>query len=321
MSLLGIDIGGTKIAFALFSEDGALLSKETTLLENRKGCEVGELITGTISNIQNRQALSGNNIMSVGLSVPGIYRYKTGTVWAPNIPGWDDYPLLEEAKKAAGDIPVTIDNDRACSMFGEMWQGNARGCKNAVFMVVGTGIGAGVLVNGEILRGQSDIAGATGWMALKTPFEEKYTGCGCFEYYASGAGIVRSARDTAREFKYYQGDLSETGDGKFSARDIFNLSDEGDPVAIRVVDQCIRFWGMAVANFISIFNPEKILLGGGIFGPAEKYLQKIREEAERWAQPISFSEVSIEISALKKDAGVYGAGYLAMKNVSNGHSK
>ena len=176
-------------------------------------------------------------------------------------------------------------------------------------------------MNGEILRGQSDIAGATGWMALKTPFEEKYTGCGCFEYYASGAGIVRSARDTAREFKYYQGDLSETGDGKFSARDIFNLSDEGDPVAIRVVDQCIRFWGMAVANFISIFNPEKILLGGGIFGPAEKYLQKIREEAERWAQPISFSEVSIEISALKKDAGVYGAGYLAMKNISNGHSK
>ena len=143
MSLLGIDIGGTKIAFALFSEDGALLSKETTLLENRKGCEVGELITGTISNIQNKQALSGNNIMSVGLSVPGIYRHKTGTVWAPNIQGWDDYPLLEEAKKAAGDIPVTIDNDRACSMFGEMWQGNARGCKNAVFMVVGTGIGAG----------------------------------------------------------------------------------------------------------------------------------------------------------------------------------
>ena len=141
------------------------------------------------------------------------------------------------------------------------------------------------------------------------------TGCGCFEYYASGAGIVRSARETAKDFKYYQGDLSETGEGKLTARDIFAAYNEGDPVAIRVMEQCIRFWGMAVANFVSIFNPEKVILGGGIFGPAEIYLQQIKEEAAKWAQPISFGEVSVEVSALKRDAGVYGAAYLALKNL------
>jgi glucokinase len=314
MSLLGIDIGGTKIAFAVFGEDGTIIARETILLERRSGNDAGTLITENIKFISERQKSSGDHIVSIGISIPGIYREQTGTVWAPNINGWDDYPLLNKVKEVAVEIPVIIDNDRACSMFGELWQGNARGCRNAVFIAVGTGIGAGILVNGEILRGQSDIAGATGWMALKTPYEEKYKGCGCFEYYASGAGMVKVARETAMEFNYYHGDLSDTDDGKLTASDIFEAFDSGDPVARRVVDQSIRLWGMAVANFVSIFNPEKIILGGGIFGPAEKYLQQIKDEAARWAQPISFSEVSVEVSSLKGDAGVYGAAYLAMKN-------
>lgn len=315
MSLLGIDIGGTKIAFAIFSEDGTLGSKETVRIEGRRGDEVGALITETLKILQGQLAEEGKSIDSIGISVPGLYRQETGTVWAPNISGWDDYPLLKKVKETSGEIPVMIDNDRACSMFGEIWQGNARGCRNAVFIAVGTGIGAGILVNGEILRGKSDIAGATGWMALKTPYEEKYKGCGCFEYYASGAGMVKVAVETSKEFNYYHGDLSDINDEKMTAGDIFEAFEEGDPVARRVVDQAIRLWGMAVANFVSIFNPEKIILGGGIFGPAEKYLQQISDEAGKWAQPLSFREVSVEVSALKGDAGVYGAGYLAMRNL------
>jgi glucokinase len=314
MSLLGIDIGGTKIAFAVFSGEGAIISRETILIEGRKGDEVGAVITGTIEKLQVGMTAEGHRIDSVGISIPGIYRNKTGTVWAPNIPGWDDYPLLDKAKDAAVDIPVVIDNDRACSMLGEMWKGNAKGCRNAVFLAVGTGIGAGILVNGEILRGESDIAGATGWMALKTPFERKYSDCGCFEYYASGSGMVKVAMETAKEFNYYHGDLADINDEKLTAGDIFEAFENGDPVARRVVDQAIALWGMAVANFVSIFNPEKIILGGGIFGQAEKYLQQIKDEAARWAQPISFREVSVEVSVLKGDAGVYGAAYLALMN-------
>src|SRR5678815_4753324 len=115
---------------------------------------------------------------------------KTGKVWAPNIPDWGDYPLLEEVENVSGEIPVTIDSDRACYILGELWQGNARGCTDAIYLSVGTGIGAGILTDGKVLRGSHDIAGAIGWMALTRPFSEEYTDCGCFETYASGEGIA-----------------------------------------------------------------------------------------------------------------------------------
>ena len=124
MALLGIDLGGTKLAFAVFSETGKILHKETISLENRKGVEVGNLITTDIIGLIN----SGEHpVESIGISVPGIYYIKTGKVWAPNIPGWDDYPLLQEVKKVSGEIPVNIDSDRACYLLGESWQGTARG--------------------------------------------------------------------------------------------------------------------------------------------------------------------------------------------------
>src|SRR4030042_3779018 len=134
MSLLGIDLGGTKLSSAIFSEDGTLLMKETVALENRRGKEVGLIITDQIGKFLNSDKLSSNEVSSIGISVPGISHTESGTVWAPNIPGWDDYPLSEEVKSVCGSIPVSIDSDRACYMLGELWQGNARGCRNAVFL-------------------------------------------------------------------------------------------------------------------------------------------------------------------------------------------
>ena len=181
MSLSGIDLGATKVTFATFSEAGIITSKETVLLGQRKGKKVGRLIAEKTKYLLESAENQVDKIKSIGISVPGISYSDTGTVWAPNIPGWNDYPLLQEIKNVAGDIPVTIDSDRACYILGEFWQGNARGCRDAVFLSVGTGIGAGILVNGEVLRGSNDIAGAIGWMALNRPFNDKYISCGCFE--------------------------------------------------------------------------------------------------------------------------------------------
>ena len=147
MSILGIDLGGSKIATALFSESGTLLTKESVSLGRRNGPEVGGLIGEQVKKYQ-----SSSPIKSIGVSVPGISRHKTGTVWAPNIEGWEDYPLLNEIQQIAGSIPVEIDNDRACSILGEQWQGSARGCRDAIFIAVGTGIGAGILIDGNVLR-------------------------------------------------------------------------------------------------------------------------------------------------------------------------
>jgi glucokinase len=316
MALLAFDLGGTKLATAVFNEDGNVLSREITALDQRKGSEVAELMVNLFLSTRDAASLTGNGIKSIGISVPGIYRSKTGSVWAPNISGWDDYPLLEEIKKVAGEIPVTIDSDRACYILGELWKGNAQKCNDAIFLAVGTGIGAGILINGTVLRGSHDIAGAIGWMALDKPFKADYISCGCFEHYTSGEGIAALAQKFVNETKGYSGVLRNKTLEEINCHDVFNAYDVNDEIAVKVVQDCIEYWGMATANLVSLFNPEKIIFGGGVFGPAVSLIPKIKEEATKWAQPISIKQVSFEASGLAGDAGVYGAGFLALKNLS-----
>lgn len=310
MSLLGIDLGGTKLAITVFSVEGTELHKEVFPLGGRKGKEVASLITGNIDIIL--QSNQYNPIRAIGISVPGISRMKSATVWAPNIPGWDDYPLLSEVQEVAGEIPVRIDSDRTCSMLGEIWKGKASGCKDVIFLAVGTGIGAGIMVNGTIIRGSNDIAGAIGWMALSTPYIKEYEDCGCFEYYASGNGIARVAQKLLKEQKSYQGQLRKIPVEELTSHDIFTALELNDPVADSVLKICVGYWGMVIANLVSIFNPEKIILGGGVFGPAVQFIPAIKAEALKWAQPISIHQVSLESSVLGSDAAVYGAGFLAL---------
>lgn len=313
MTAAGIDLGGTKLSLAVFSDEGKMRYKETMPLNNRSGKQAGQFITGAIKELLIRQNDNGNIIHSIGIAVPGISRSKTGTVWAPNITGWDEYPLLEEVQQVCDGIPVTIDSDRACYILGESWQGNAKGCKDAVYLAVGTGIGAGILTGGSILRGAHDIAGAIGWMALAKPFDIKYISCGCFEYHASGEGIAKVAKEILENNNTYSGQLNNKPMTDITAHDVFSAYESNDLVAIAVVKQCTEFWGMAIANLVSLFNPEKIILGGGVFGPAIKFISHIREEACRWAQPVSIQQVSIEASALGTDAGLYGAALLALQ--------
>ncbi len=314
MSVLGIDLGGTKLACAIFSEDGDILFREAVAIGKRKGQEVGSLITGTIGNLIERSGSEGRRVRSIGISVPGIYSSKTGRVWAPNIGGWTDYPLLSEVSSVSGGIPVAVGSDRSCYILGEVWKGNAKGCRDAVFMSVGTGIGAGVMINGEILRGSNDIAGSTGWMALSRPFREEYAACGCFEYHASGSGIAMVAKEILTGHSEYDSILRKTARDEITSREVFAAYEKGDKVAVMVIREAVEFWGMAVANFVSLFDPEKIIFGGGVFGPAVSLIPDIGKAAARWAQPVSFARVRLDVSGLGGDAGVYGAGFLALKN-------
>ncbi|HNX66837.1 MAG TPA: ROK family protein [Bacteroidales bacterium] len=312
MAVLGVDIGGTKMALASFTNEGEIIKSSVVSLVKGDGRETGGMIKSIINSYLIASAKEGNRIESVGICVPGIYRQKKGTVWAPNIPGWDDYPLLQEVKTITGTIPVNIDSDRACYILGECWKGNARGCRDAIFMSIGTGIGAGIMIDGRVVRGSNDIAGATGWMALDRPYRKEYLTCGCYEYNASGEGIAKVTREYLNSDSDYTGILRKKPVEKITSRDVFDAYDANDKIAVKVIEGSIELWGMAVANFVSLFNPEKIILGGGVFGPAVKLIPLIIKEAERWAQPISITQVSIEPSGLGTDAGVYGAAYLAL---------
>ena len=313
MAVIGLDLGGTKIAAAVFSPQGEILHEDTTLLAGRVGPEVGALLSLQLRAEMDHAAARGATVDGIGVSVPGIFHHATRTVWAPNIPGWESYPLQAELEASVKPgVRVRLDSDRACSILGETWLGAAKGCTHAIFLAVGTGIGAGIMVDGVILRGSRDIAGAVGWMALDRPYCSSYRVCGPFEWPASGEGLVRFARQILAEQPALTGALRSKPPGILTTADVFAALEGGDPLAERVMDNAIELWGMAVANLVSVFDPEKIVVGGGVFGPAVRFLPRIRAEAERWAQPISMDKVEVVASALEGAAALCGAGRLAL---------
>jgi glucokinase len=307
-TFISIDLGGTKCAGALISEDGEIIYKNKEKISGLEGEKVSNVILSIILQLKGKLP-SGYLLAGVGISVPGISNLKNGTVWAPNILGWDHYPLhayLED--KLGSEMAVHIDSDRACCISGEVWQGAAKGFKNAIFLAFGTGIGAGILIDGKVLRGNSDIAGAIGWLALDHHYPEEYRQYGCFEYNASGDGLVRLAIDIFnRKHPDTSLDISN-----LSAKDIFAAHKNNDELALLTIDVAIDYWAKGVANLVSIFNPEIIIFGGGVFGPGLNFLDQIYERSKKWAQPIAIKEVKLVGGQLGVNAQLYGATHLVM---------
>ena len=316
MSTIALDIGGTKIAGALFDADGRMLHHCKRLLEQRTGGEVGDLAVEVIGEVLSA-APAHTTIEGVGICIPGIVYSKTERVWAPNIPGWDNYPLADHIRAGMPErsVPICIESDRSCHILGEVWKGAAQGCDNALFIAVGTGIGVGILMDGRLLHGQSDIIGAAGWMALQPPYLSDYDACGCFESYASGNGLGSQAQKRLLEDPAYQGPMRQKPIEEISAYDVFALYPSGDPIATAVLHKAIQFWGMASANLVSLLNPQKVIWGGGIFGPAVPFINDIYREALRWAQPISIRQTAFVASQVE-EAGLLGAAYLIIRNQS-----
>ncbi|MEA5006382.1 MAG: ROK family protein [Rikenellaceae bacterium] len=312
MVYIGIDLGGTKVSGAIFKEDNSIVIQERMMLEGRGGTEVSDLISELCKRLLMLSAIPNNQEISIGICVPGIAYSKTGRVWAPNIPGWEDFPLRDELLKVFPNASITSESDRTCYILGETSQGIARGCQNAIFIAVGTGIGAGILIDGKILHGHSDIVGATGWMALKPSYTKEYDKCGCFETYASGTGIALQARKLIMNNGSYKGTLAKIPIETITAHDVFKAYSENDSIADKVIDDAIEMWGMASANFVSLFNPEMIVFGGGVFGPAASLIEKIYAEAVKWAQPISIKQCTFAATTLPDTAGLYGAGRTAI---------
>ncbi len=318
-TVIGIDIGGTKISSGLFLPNGDILRKEIRFLDGRKGKQVIQIIGIMLESLIHHAKIETYKVVAIGVCVPGIYNPIKKTAWAPNIPEWNNIPLWGDLTDIINDssIKIVIESDRSCYILGEIWKGCAKGCTDAIFIAVGTGIGAGILSNGKIIRGNSGIGGAIGWLAMKQPYKSEYDTCGNFEYYASGNGLVRSAVEILTQNKEKTSSLDSIPFDEITARDIFKAFEKQDPVAIAVIHKAINYWGMTVANLVSIFNPQKVIFGGGVFGPAGQFLTQIFNEAKKWAQPLSIKEVSLEVSNLEGDAGLIGAGYLAIMTLND----
>jgi glucokinase len=306
---ISIDLGGTKCSAALVSWQGELTQYQSVELAGARGTAVGELVLEKIEELLAHAALKHRDVAGIGISVPGISDRQRQTVWAPNIEGWEKFPLQPYLQDhlTRHDLPILIESDRGCSVLGEHWLGIAQGVKDVIFLSVGTGIGAGIMADGKLIRGSHDIAGAIGWMALQRPFDNKFKSCGNFEYYASGEGLVRAANEMITEHAARL--FPRRAVRGMKAEELFESLKKNDQVALKVIEQAVELWGMACANLVSLFNPEIIVFGGGVFGPAVQFLERIYREAIRWAQPVAMRQVRFVETALKGNAPLLGAAY------------
>jgi glucokinase len=192
---------------------------------------------------------------------------------------------------------------------GEAWLGVARGMKDVVILAVGTGIGAGILVNGQLLHGHDDLAGAVGWMALNPIFQEIYTRMGCFEAEASGNSVGRKGSVAL------QGSGAVETEAGITAQEVLRAALSGHPRAGEILAELAVYLGMGVANLVSTLNPAMVVLGGGLFQAGTPLLEMVRSEFARWAQPFAAQRVQIELSALGERAGLLGAARIAFDNI------
>ena len=317
-NVIGIDIHEEFVVGAIFDFKGKVLSRSSLFINPQDGYEICQVILELVHRLASCTSLS--LIQGVGVCLPGIANTKEQIVWAPNIGGLINYPLEQELKKSLSqyNIEVVVASDRTCFILGEKWKGQAQDCTNAAFIAVSGGIGLGILLDGQIVHGHGDIVGSLGWMAVQTPFQDYYSKQGCLEYYASSRGIAKQAVQILESQAplYKESILRHKELKSISSQDVFLAYMKNDALAVRILNQAIELWGMAAANVVSLFNPQKLIWGGTLFGPAQQFIGKIYEEACRWGQPISMQQVSFEKSLLSGDAGLIGAAYLAISTLS-----
>ncbi|MEN6560261.1 MAG: ROK family protein [Acidobacteriota bacterium] len=313
----GIDVGGTKIASALFTRDGEMLSREKVPIDKAGGDAAAGQVRGRIEALAGAARAAGGRLLAAGVCVPGIAYSASGRVWAPNIPGWDQYPLLDKITRPEGRLPavtfpLVLESDRSAYVAGEAWRGAAAGARDAVFLAVGSGIGAGIVSGGRIVHGHEDIAGAVGWFGLDPRFKPEYEAMGSFEAEASGNSVGRKARAALRAGR--PSALLGLAGGSIeavTAETVAAAARQGDPLAREVVAEAVTYLAMGVANIVSLLDPEVVVLGGGLFQAADLFLEPVRREFRRWAQPLAARSVRVVPSALGEDAGLYGCGRLA----------
>lgn len=304
--VLGIDIGGTNVVVGAVSPDGRqVLGLRSEPTEASRGPDrvidrIVSLAREAIAEARRSEA----RIVGVGIGSPGPLDTRTGVViLTPNL-GWTDMPLRDRIATALG-LPATLDNDANCALAGEAWVGAARGARHAVAFTLGTGIGGGIIVDGQLVHGASDVAGEIGHMTIET--NGRRCGCGndgCLEAYASGPAIARRA---AEAIEAGAESSLRTTPLAVTAETVFQAAADGDPLALEVVQDTARYLGVGVANLINILNPEVVVICGGVTRAGERLFAPLRREVARRAFRPAVQACRILPGELPGTAGVVGA--------------
>jgi glucokinase len=310
--VLGIDIGGTNLVVGSVAEDGGRLiaaASEPTHAE-AGATDVVDRLVGLAERAvaATRREVPGAEILGVGVGAPGPLDTKRGIVLlTPNL-GWVDFPLRQIIHDRLG-LRAALDNDANCAVLGEWWVGAARGARHAIGITIGTGIGGGLILDGKLYHGASDVAGEIGHTTID--MEGRRCKCGnygCIEAYASGPNIALRAVEeieagaVSRLPSLVGGDLSA-----ITAQTVYQAAADGDELALEVVNDTARFLGVGIGNLLNVFNPEVVVVCGGVTLAGDHLFVPLRREVARRAFKPAVAACRIVPGELAGTAGVYGA--------------
>jgi glucokinase len=314
--IIGVDLGGTNIVVGVLPMDGGdgdVLALRSVATEAIRGAKfVVDRIVGLISDVRDevlsRHGGVPEDFAGVGIGSPGPLDRSTGTVInTPNL-GWRNFPLRDLIANAVG-LPATLDNDANCATYGEWWLGAGRNVDTLVGLTLGTGIGGGIVLNGEIFHGVSDAAGEIGHMTIDSTGRRcKCGNYGCLEAYASGPAIALRAMEGIEAGT--ESLLPALVDGKLeaiSAATVYEAVVLGDPFANEVMRDTAKFLGAGVANIINILNPEMVVIAGGVTRAGDHLFVPLRAEVRRRAFKSAEERCQIVWGRLTGTAGAIGA--------------
>ncbi|MDY6918212.1 MAG: ROK family protein [Chloroflexota bacterium] len=314
--IVGVDLGGSKINAVLADAEGNIEARNLreTLAEEGPDAVIGRIVESV------QELASGAGVVGVGIGAAGAHDAGRGLIsFSPNLPGWNDIPLCEAVRREVG-LPVYLENDAAVAALGERRFGGGAGVDNLIYVGLGTGIGGGIIIDGKLYSGACGAAGEIGHMIV----DDKGPRCkcgnnGCWEVFASGwalaeeaakqieAGVMTAVR------RHVGGDAS-----KVTAKAVFEAAQDGDYVAHELVSRAAYYVGVGLVNLVNIFNPELILVGGGLANMGELLLEPAMEVVRERAFQISARTVRVELARLGADAGTLGAVALVLDRRAGG---
>lgn len=315
---IGIDLGGTNIKGSIFDENMNLVLEQRLSTEASYGSEhVLERIHHVIDNMMNRYGVTSSDIKGIGMGIPGLLNMERGiSLFSPNFSKWENVPIVDWFQEKL-HIPVFIDNDVRVNLYGEWHFGAGKGSNHIVLLTIGTGLGSGIVMDGRVLYGATGSAGEIGHMNMYREGRPcKCGSSGCFGRYVSALGILRTLKEKidigydSIITEWVHGNLDDV-----TAKMVSEAYDVGDLAAVETLHETGEILGFGLTNIINLYNPEIIIIGGGVAAAGERLLSRAREVVDSHALKISNSKCTIKTARLGDAAGMLGAAIFAKERL------
>lgn len=307
---IGLDLGGTNLKYALGDENGQILIKKQRPSLARETSDV--ILNNLVDAVHDLCSKRKRNITAVGIGSPGCIDFEKGRIVgiAANLPNWSGAPIKQRLQRLI-DMPVFVDNDANLMALAETRLGAAKNYKNVVCITVGTGIGGGIVIGGELYRGATYSAAEIGHMSIEV--NGKKCDCGnkgCLELYTAAPALVDHYVQKLKQSGLF---YSET---EINPEYIFEKARIDEDLAIETINEVCEYLGAGIANIVNLINPEIIVIGGGVSGAGDPFIKRIAKVVKARALNANTKRLKIVQASLGNDAGVIGAILLAAENVN-----